>query len=209
MQFGSGHRYGSFFYLLITAALGGGLVVDGGYFRGAHGRSGEIGWLHDHDAFGRDMQLQNIVSLSALYSRLADGGYRVSSPRRLARLGAGARIIVDGWIRESTEALVKTMVAINCLINPEAILIGGRLPAALVDQLFAWLILPHRYRISHPSREPSRPTTRRPSAPPFCPSLIVCFRPASRCSRATERRRFQQGFQRSDEFFVVAPALDG
>jgi predicted NBD/HSP70 family sugar kinase len=139
MQLGSGHRYGSFFYLLITAALGGGLVIDGGYFRGAHGRSGEIGWLRDRDAYGRDMQLQNIVSLSALYGRLADGGYRVSSPRRLARLGAGARIIVDGWIRESTEALVKTMVAINCLINPEAILIGGRLPAPLVDQLAAAL----------------------------------------------------------------------
>lgn len=139
MQFGSGHRYGSFFYLLITAALGGGLVVDGGYFRGAHGRSGEIGWLHDHDARGRDMQLQNIVSLSALYSRLADGGYRVSSPRRLARLGPGARTIVDRWIQESTEALVKSMVAINCLINPDAILIGGRLPAALVDQLAAAL----------------------------------------------------------------------
>ena len=139
MQFGSGHRYRSFFYLLITAALGGGLVVDGGYFRGAHGRSGEIGWLHDHDASGQDMQLQNIVSLSALYSRLADGGYRISSPRRLARLGAGGRAIVDGWIQESTEALVKSMVAINCLINPDAILIGGRLPAVLVDQLAAAL----------------------------------------------------------------------
>lgn len=139
MQFGSGHRYRSFFYLLITAALGGGLVVDGGYFRGAHGRSGEIGWLHDRDASGKDMQLQNIVSLSALYSRLADGGFRVASPRRLARLSAGARTIVDGWIQESTEALLKSMVAINCLINPDAILIGGRLPAALVDQLAAAL----------------------------------------------------------------------
>jgi predicted NBD/HSP70 family sugar kinase len=135
MQFGSGHRYRSFFYLLITAALGGGLVVDGGYFRGAHGRSGEIGWLHDRDASGRDMQLQNIVSLSALYSRLADGGFRVDSPRRLAGLGSAAGIIVDRWIQESTEALVKSMVAINCLINPDAILIGGRLPAALVDKL--------------------------------------------------------------------------
>jgi predicted NBD/HSP70 family sugar kinase len=139
MQFGSGHRYRSFFYLLITAALGGGLVVDGGYFRGAHGRSGEIGWLHDRDASGQDMQLQNIVSLSALYSRLADAGYRIASPRRLAHLGAGARTIVDRWIQESTEALVKSMVAINCLINPDAILIGGRLPAALVDRLAAAL----------------------------------------------------------------------
>ncbi|MEP6886363.1 MAG: ROK family protein [Gammaproteobacteria bacterium] len=139
MQFGSGHRYRSFFYLLITAALGGGLVVDGGYFRGAQGRSGEIGWLHDRDASGREMQLQNIVSLSALYSRLADGGYRVASPRRLARLSAGARAIVDAWILESTEALVDSMVSINCLINPDAVLIGGRLPAALVDQLAAAL----------------------------------------------------------------------
>jgi predicted NBD/HSP70 family sugar kinase len=135
LQFGSGHRYRSFFYLLITAALGGGLVVDGCYFRGAHGRSGEIGWLHDRDGSGRDMQLQNIVSLSALYSRLSDGGYHIASPHRLVRLEAGARIIVDRWIRESTEALVKSMVAINCLINPEAILIGGRLPAVLVDRL--------------------------------------------------------------------------
>ena len=79
------------------------------------------------------------VSLSALYSRLADGGHRISSPRKLARLGAGARAIVDRWIQESTEALVKSMVAINCLINPDAILIGGRLPAALVDQLAAAL----------------------------------------------------------------------
>jgi predicted NBD/HSP70 family sugar kinase len=139
MQFGSGQRYRSFFYLLITAALGGGLVVDGGYFRGAHGRSGEIGWLHDRDHSGRDMQLQNIVSLSALYSRLAAGGYRMSSPRRLTRLEAGARAIVERWIEESTEALVKSMVAINCLINPEAILIGGRLPAVLVDKLAAAL----------------------------------------------------------------------
>jgi predicted NBD/HSP70 family sugar kinase len=135
MQFGAGHRYRSFFYLLITAALGGGLVVDGGYFRGAQGRSGEIGWLHDRNAAGLDMQLQNIVSLSALYSRLADGGYRVASPRRLARLNSDARVIVDRWIRESTEALLASMVSINCLINPDAILIGGRLPAALVDQL--------------------------------------------------------------------------
>jgi predicted NBD/HSP70 family sugar kinase len=139
MQFGSGHRFRSFFYLLITAALGGGLVVDGGYFRGAQGRSGEIGWLHDRDASGQDMQLQNIVSLSALYSRLADGGYRIASPRRLAHLGAGARTIVERWIQESTEALLKSIVAINCLINPDAILIGGRLPAALVDRLAAAL----------------------------------------------------------------------
>ncbi len=55
------------------------------------------------------------------------------------RLEPSARLIVDRWIHESTEALVESFVAINCLINPEAILIGGRLPAALVDRLAASL----------------------------------------------------------------------
>jgi predicted NBD/HSP70 family sugar kinase len=139
MQFGSGHQYRSFFYVLVTAALGGGLVADGNYFRGADGRSGEIGWLHARNAAGEDSQLQNIVSLSGLYSRLADHGFRVATPRGLTRLTPAARVIVDNWIHEATEALVSSFVAINCLINPEAILIGGRLPATLVDQLAASL----------------------------------------------------------------------
>jgi predicted NBD/HSP70 family sugar kinase len=139
MQFGSGHRYRSFFYLLVTAALGGGLVADGSYFRGANGRSGEIGWLRAHNSAGEDSQLQNIVSLSCVYSRLASQGYRVATPRGLMRLAPSGRLIVDRWIHESTEALVNSFVAINCLINPEAILIGGRLPAPLVDRLAASL----------------------------------------------------------------------
>jgi len=139
MQFGAGQQYRSFFYLLVTAALGGGLVVDGSYYRGASGRSGEIGWLRALDSSGADTQLQNIVSLSALYQRLADHGFTVASPRGLNRLEPGARCIVDQWVRESTDALVNSFLAVNCLINPEAILIGGRLPAALVDQLAASL----------------------------------------------------------------------
>jgi predicted NBD/HSP70 family sugar kinase len=135
MQFGSGQRYRSFFYLLVTAALGGGVVADGAYVRGANGRSGEIGWLRARTAAGADNQLQNIVSLSGLYSRLAEQGFEVATPRGLMRLNPAARSIVDRWIRESTEALVDSFLAINCLINPEAILIGGRLPAPLVDQL--------------------------------------------------------------------------
>jgi predicted NBD/HSP70 family sugar kinase len=139
MQFGSGHRYRSFFYLLVTAALGGGLVVDGSYFRGANGRSGEIGWLRARSDTGNGSQLQNIVSLSCLYSRLAEQGVRVATPRGLMRLEPSARLIVDRWIHESTEALLESFAAVNCLINPEAILIGGRLPAALVDSLAASL----------------------------------------------------------------------
>src|SRR5207237_5672886 len=119
MQFGSGHQYRSFFYVLITAALGGGFVADSTYFRGANGRSGEIGWLRARDRSGAENQLQAIVSLSALYSRLAAEGFRVATPRGLTRLEPAGRVISERWIQESTEALVQSFVAINCLINPE------------------------------------------------------------------------------------------
>jgi predicted NBD/HSP70 family sugar kinase len=135
MQFGLGQRYQSFFYVLITAALGGGLVIDGQYFRGASGRSGELGWLPGRDEGGTVRQLQKIVSLSALYSRLATQGYHMSSPRELTRLDERAAAVVEAWIEMSAETLVDTMLAVNCLINPEAVLIGGRLPAPLVDRL--------------------------------------------------------------------------
>ena len=131
-QFGLGHEYRSFFYILITAALGGGLVIDGQYVRGANGRSGELGWLRGP---GGDRQLQNIVSLSALHCRLAAAGYEVASPGQLLTLEPMGQQIVFDWIEKSAETLVDCMLAINCLINPEAVLIGGRLPAALVDRL--------------------------------------------------------------------------
>jgi predicted NBD/HSP70 family sugar kinase len=134
MHFGLGHRYQSFFYVLVTAALGGGLVIDGHYFRGAKGRSGELGLLRSHED-SENRQLQKIVSLSALYARLAAQGHRVESPKELARLNGAAERIVEEWLTISTECLLDAIFAINCLINPEAVLIGGRLPAALVDRL--------------------------------------------------------------------------
>jgi predicted NBD/HSP70 family sugar kinase len=135
MHFGLGQRYQSFFYVLITAALGGGLVIDGQYFRGANGRSGELGWLQARDESGTPRQLQKIVSLSALYARLAARGCPVGSPPELLKLDEGAQSIVDAWINVSADTLVDSLLAVNCLINPEAVLIGGRLPAPLVDRL--------------------------------------------------------------------------
>jgi predicted NBD/HSP70 family sugar kinase len=139
MQFGLGQRFRSFFYVLITAALGGGMVVEGNYFRGANGRSGEIGLLRTGHHGETGPQLQSIVSLSGLYARLEAAGFDVDAPSHLARLGPGAQSVVDAWIDECTEALATAFISVNCLIDPEAILIGGRLPTDLIDRLAASL----------------------------------------------------------------------
>jgi predicted NBD/HSP70 family sugar kinase len=135
MHFGLGHQYQSFFYILITAALGGGLVIDGHYYRGAAGRSGELGLLPRRGKRGASHKLENFVSLSALNGQLAAANYQVSSPRDLMYLDAAAQKIIDDWIDSSADALEDTVLAIECLINPEAVLIGGRLPATLIDRL--------------------------------------------------------------------------
>ena len=135
MQFGLGKKYQTFFYILITAALGGSLVIDGNPFRGANGRSGELGMLRGRDASGHERQIQNIVSLSALYSRLAAQGIRVSAPQELGELTGSGRAIIDAWVEVAVDTLLDTVLAINCLVNPEAVLIGGRLPACIVDQI--------------------------------------------------------------------------
>ena len=128
MQFGLGKKHQTFFYILITAALGGSLVIEGNHFRGASGRSGELGMLRGRDATGHERQLQNIVSLSALYSRLAAQGIRVSEPHELTGLGEAGQAIIDAWVEASVDTLIDTVLAINCLVNPEVVLIGGRLP---------------------------------------------------------------------------------
>jgi predicted NBD/HSP70 family sugar kinase len=135
MQFGLGKKHQTFFYVLITAALGGSLVIDGNHYRGASGRSGELGMLRGRDPAGHERQIQNIVSLSALYSRLAAQGIRVSSPHGLTELDEKGQAIIDAWVEAAVDTLLDPVLSINCLLNPEAILIGGRLPAEIVDRL--------------------------------------------------------------------------
>jgi predicted NBD/HSP70 family sugar kinase len=135
LQFGLGLRYASFFYVLISSGLGGGLVVDGEYFRGANGRSGEIGFLPIASSCTPARTLQEAVSLSALFAWLGERGVGVSAPDALLALGAGGRRELEAWLDMAAELLTEPLLAVSWLVNPAAILIGGRLPAPLVEGL--------------------------------------------------------------------------
>ncbi len=134
-QFGSGLGQQSFFYVLISAGLGGGLVLDGSYARGATARSGEIGFLPDATAGRAGATVQDTVSLSALLARLEEAGEATEDLERLSE----DMPVVDRWLDDAARSLVEPLVAVNCLINPAVILIGGRLPETLIDALIARL----------------------------------------------------------------------
>jgi predicted NBD/HSP70 family sugar kinase len=137
LQFGHGLRRPSFFYVLVSSGLGGGLVIEGDYFRGAQGRSGEIGFLPVSSPETQARSLQEVVSLSALYAHLEAGGILVERPDQLLDLPAEGQALVEAWIDLSARLLVPAFVGISCVVNPEAIYVGGRLPTALLDRLVA------------------------------------------------------------------------
>ena len=136
MQLGLGQEYSSFFYILISSALGGGLVIDGNYFRGANGRSGELGFLLAEDGAGGREQIQRYVSLSGLAGPLEAAGLKLDDVLA-GRSTPDLEGVVERWIGIAAERLAGALTAVNCLIDPAAILIGGRLPARYVEALAA------------------------------------------------------------------------
>src|SRR3546814_16832836 len=79
--------------------------------------------------------VQDTVSLSALYARLEAEGHEVDAPDALLGNSPEREAVILKWLDDAAEALVRPLIAVNCLINPAAILIGGRLPGKLVDGL--------------------------------------------------------------------------
>lgn len=134
MQLGLGQRYNSFFYVLISSGLGGGFVFDGNYVRGANGRSGELGFMLASDEAGHREQVQTLVSLSGLAQYLAGNGFALATLRDPEPSAAFARCL-DDWIGQAARRLCTPLDAINCLINPSVVLIGGRLPREVVERL--------------------------------------------------------------------------
>lgn len=173
LEFGSGRDCHSFFYLLISAGLGGGLVIDGSFYRGATARSGEIGFILSRAPGSQGQPLEQRVSLSALYDRLSEAGCASGTLDALDIDDDRTRAVIADWIAEAAAMLVDPMIAMNCLINPQAVLIGGRLPAPLIDALVAALsdaLTVHATTI--PAIAPIRRATMASDAPAIGAALL-------------------------------------
>ncbi|WP_242147241.1 ROK family transcriptional regulator [Sphingomonas sp. BAUL-RG-20F-R05-02] len=170
-EFGTGFDNPTFLYLLVSAGLGGGLVVDRSYHRGAGNRSGEIGLIPDASAGAAGATVQDTVSLSALLRRLEAAGLPVETVAALDRLEGRAAKIVDHWLDDAVRALTAPIVSVNCLIDPDAILIGGRLPMSLIHRLAEQLNAAME-NLPVPSRAPIRPAIMAQDAPAIGAAIL-------------------------------------
>lgn len=142
MLFGAGVELDSFFYVFISAGLGGGLVINRRYIRGFHGRSGEIGFLPQVNPLrSRETNLQKTLGDAVLTATLIDElraqGFAEASLATLQDLAEPASDLIAKWAGRVADYLYLPLLTIMSTVDPEAILVGGDLPRPVVDILCA------------------------------------------------------------------------
>ena len=142
--YGVGQGLKDFFYVFFGYGVGGGVVLGGRPHAGFRGFSGEFGHIpvqrsgdggHDagygtgHDA-GRDTGLY--AAPGELAKRLAEAGADAADLGGL--LAAGHPVVLE-WLDTAANVLAPALVTTEYILDPEAFVFGGRLPAELTDAL--------------------------------------------------------------------------
>ena len=143
LDYGLGAESRSFFYVYMSACTGGGLVLDGLRHRGAMGLSGEVGWLpvteEDGPRRGKVQPLGEVFSLFVLYEYLRQHDVKVTKPQDLLRLDARGRRLVSTWLRRISVYIAEAVLHIGLIVDPDAVVVGGRLPVRLIDELLRYV----------------------------------------------------------------------
>ncbi len=137
LYFGLGHRFTNYFYVYLGMYIGGGIISEGQYFRGAHGNAADFGLFPVVDGTGRPVGLlMREVSLASLYRYLQARGHQVSSLQELQKLQhTDAQPLIDDWVEDAAKMLVAPLFAVMATLDTDAIVFGGRLPPEILKQL--------------------------------------------------------------------------
>jgi predicted NBD/HSP70 family sugar kinase len=126
--YGAGRRIDTFFYLFFGSGLGGAIVINGRPYEGSTGNAGELGYLPT--TLGGDERTHAGLhfNLPRLYDALRADGVDARTPEDLDRLLAEGHPRVVAWMDSGADCLTGLVLAVEYLIDPEAIFFGGRLP---------------------------------------------------------------------------------
>lgn len=125
---GAGCRYTDFVYVFIAAGIGGGVISNHRLLRGVHGNGGEIGLILPRN-------LYQLPTLETLLQSVRRQGVDISGiSDMLARFDPDWPG-VDEWVERSRDPLSLIASSIAALLDPQAIVLGGRLPEALANKI--------------------------------------------------------------------------
>jgi predicted NBD/HSP70 family sugar kinase len=153
---GVGRWARSFVYLYFSLGLGGGLIVNGRCVRGAHGNAGEVAGM---------LSIPGIEAptLELLREMLASDGMAFADiGTMLARFNPHWPAC-DRWLERARPAMSLIVSASVALLDPDAIVYGGRLPRALAERLIAGSTIDNRPRRGRKRPEPRLVPAEAPS----------------------------------------------
>jgi predicted NBD/HSP70 family sugar kinase len=138
--YGEGRQIKTFFYIYFGSGLGGGLILNGQPFEGCSGNAGEVGYFPmalagEPKGSDENLHVGLHFNLRHLYELLRGQGAEVHAPGDLDRLLSDGHPGLLAWMDAAAEYLTGTVLAVEYLIDPEAIFYGGRLPDSVLQGL--------------------------------------------------------------------------
>ncbi len=135
--FGPGWRSRDFLYFFLGEFVGGGIVLDGALRIGRTGNAGAVGSMPIARADGGVGQLVACASLYQLERRLDRAGLDASLVWSASEDWTSFGPHLDAWIEEAAASLALASVAALSVIDFEAIVIDGAMPAPVRNRLSA------------------------------------------------------------------------
>jgi predicted NBD/HSP70 family sugar kinase len=137
LAFGDHGGLMDFIYFYVGAFIGGGLVLNGGLFAGRTGNAAAIGSMPVPDGAGGMVQLIDRASLVLLERRLRAAGRPVDALYDPDADWSGFGSLLDDWLAGAGAGIASAVAAAAAIIDFEAAVIDGALPAPVRDRLLA------------------------------------------------------------------------
>jgi predicted NBD/HSP70 family sugar kinase len=140
---GAGRDLNSFVYVFIGAAIGGGIVLNGQYYRGTTGYAGDIGLmpvqrscLRSAPAPTRPYEiLLTRASVNSLIRHLRACGVMIWNQGDLEAALHSHPGPVAEWLGDCADALIVPLLSVASLLDVDAIVLDGDLPGPVLADL--------------------------------------------------------------------------
>ncbi|MEN0043710.1 MAG: ROK family transcriptional regulator [Pseudomonadota bacterium] len=129
---GVGREYDNFAYLYIDTLLGGGIVMNHELMRGTNGNGGEIGLLLPKNIYQHP-------SLESLRQTLGEYDVEFPGVSEMLREFDAEWPGIDEWITKTRSSFSLICSALAAILDPEAIVFGGRMPRPLARRVIPYI----------------------------------------------------------------------
>lgn len=140
LWYGAGKNRKNFLYVFLGAGLGGGLVINGNIFEGAHRNAGELGFF---PFFNEVSPLSNSTephigehfNLNYLYAWLKEQNLNASRPEELEILFDRKDAPFMEWLNQCKKYLTPILLFGEYFLDIDTIILGGRLPSPIIENM--------------------------------------------------------------------------